>query len=246
MNTDSGNRLRVWAVVPAAGLGQRMGGEMPKQYLPLMGLPVITQTLMRLSRLPALEAIVIALHAEDRWWPQTPKPESPPLITVNGGATRCQSVYNGLLALASRADEHDWILVHDAARPCVRVADIELLLSMLVKHNAGGLLASKITDTVKRDGGNEPPSVFETVDRSRLWRALTPQVFRYGVLREALQRAVEAVEAGDTVTDEAQAVERLGQRPLLVEGSADNIKITHPHDLPLAEFYLRQQAAADR
>lgn len=242
MNTDSGNRLRVWAVVPAAGLGQRMGGETPKQYLPLMGLPVITQTLMRLSRLAALEAIVVALHAEDRRWPQIPKPESPPLITVNGGDTRCQSVYNGLLALAGRAEEHDWILVHDAARPCVRVADIELLLSMLVKHDAGGLLAAKITDTVKRDGGNEPPFVFETVDRSRLWRALTPQVFRYGVLRVALQRAVEA---GDTVTDEAQAVERLGQRPLLVEGSADNIKITHPQDLPLAEFYLRQQAAAD-
>lgn len=242
MSTDSGNRLRVWAVVPAAGLGQRMGGETPKQYLPLMGLPVITQTLMRLSRLAALEAIVVALHAEDRRWPQIPKPESPPLITVNGGDTRCQSVYNGLLALAGRAEEHDWILVHDAARPCVRVADIELLLSMLVKHDAGGLLAAKITDTVKRDDGNEPPSVFETVDRSRLWRALTPQVFRYGLLCEALQRAVEA---GDTVTDEARAVERLGLRPLLVEGSADNIKITHPQDLPLAEFYLRQQAAAD-
>lgn len=240
MNTDPGNPLRLWAVVPAAGLGQRMGGETPKQYLPLMGLPVITQTLMRLSRLPALEAIVVALHAEDRRWPQIAKPESPPLITVNGGDTRCQSVYNGLLALAGRADEHDWILVHDAARPCVRVADIELLLSTLVKHDVGGLLASKITDTVKRDGGNEIPSAVETVDRSRLWRALTPQVFRYGILREALKRAIEA---GGTVTDEAQAVEYLGQRPLLVEGGADNIKITHPQDLPLAEFYLRQQAA---
>lgn len=220
-----------------------MGGDSPKQYLTVMGLPVITQTLTRLSGLQALQAIVVALHPEDRLWPQVPKPERPPIITVTGGEARCQSVYNGLLALAGRAGEKDWILVHDAARPCVRVADIELLLSAVDKQDAGGLLASRITDTVKRDNGNGIPSIVETVDRSRLWRALTPQVFRYGVLRRAMQGAIEA---GEPVTDEAQAVERLGQRPLLVEGSGDNIKITHSQDLQLAEFYLRQQTAANR
>lgn len=234
----------VWAVVPAAGLGRRMGGECPKQYLPLMGMPVIAHTLERLSRLPGLQAIVVALHPEDGRWADTPKPERSPVITVFGGRERCHSVYNGLLALADRADERDWVLVHDAARPCVRIDDVELLLAAVHAQGAGGLLASRITDTVKRGGeGNGTESrVVETVDRSSLWRALTPQVFRYGTLRQALRQVIDN---GEQVTDEAQAVERLGQRPLLVEGAADNIKITHPQDLKLAEFYLRQQTAAN-
>lgn len=244
MNTDFENgKSSIWAVVPAAGQGRRMGSESPKQYLPLMGQPVITQTLTRLSRLPALQAIVVALHPNDLLWAQTPKPEQPPVITVTGGEERCQSVYNGLLALADHADEHDWILVHDAARPCVRIADIELLLAAVNEQGVGGLLASRITDTIKRgDVDNETPSVVETLDRSCLWRALTPQVFRYGLLRQALQRVIEK---GEQVTDEAQAIERAGQRPLLVAGNADNIKITHSQDLRLAEYYLRQQTAAD-
>lgn len=239
---------RVWAVVPAAGLGRRMGGEFPKQYLPLMGLPVITQTLTRLSRLPGLQAIAVALHPQDRQWAKIPKPDRPSVITVAGGEERCRSVYNGMLALADFAGDQDWVLVHDAARPCVRVADIELLLAAAAKQGVGGLLASRITDTVKRgdagdgSGNDMRPSIVETVDRGCLWRALTPQVFRYGMLRQALQYVIEK---GEQVTDEAQAVERMGQRPLLVEGNADNIKITHPQDLQIAEFYLRQQTAAN-
>lgn len=221
-----------------------MGGECPKQYLPLMEQPVITHTLTRLSGLSGLQAIAVALHPEDRQWANTPKPDRPSIITVTGGEERCQSVYNGLLALAGRVGEGDWILVHDAARPCVRVADIELLLATVNEQQGnGGLLASRITDTVKRgDAGKSSTSVVETVDRGCLWRALTPQVFRYDVLRQALERAIEN---GEPVTDEAQAVERMGLRPLLVEGNADNIKITHPQDLPIAEFYLRRQTAAN-
>ncbi|HEX7028590.1 MAG TPA: 2-C-methyl-D-erythritol 4-phosphate cytidylyltransferase [Gammaproteobacteria bacterium] len=234
------NPFRVWAVVPAAGLGRRMGGECPKQYLPLLGVPVIAQTLLRLSPLVGLQAIVVALHAEDRHWESTPKPDFPSIITVPGGDERCQSVYNGLLALNGRADNRDWVLVHDAARPCVRITDMELLLATVKEQDVGGLLATRITDTVKRGDGDVVASVIETVDRSGLWRALTPQVFRYGILRQALRNVIDS---GDPVTDEAQAVERLGQRPLLVEGSADNIKITHPQDLRIAEFYLRQQTA---
>lgn len=238
MHTESVNTSRVWAVVPAAGLGRRMGGECPKQYLPLLGKPVIVQTLTRLSQLENLQAIVVALQSEDHYWENISKPAGPSIITVNGGEERCQSVYNGLLALDELADDRDWILVHDAARPCVRVTDIKLLLNTVQEQGTGGLLASRIMDTVKRGDDNAPASIVETVDRNRLWRALTPQVFRYGVLRQALRRAIDD---GKPVTDEAQAVERMGQRPLLVEGSADNIKITHPHDLQIAEFYLRQQ-----
>lgn len=217
-----------------------MGGECPKQYLPLLGMPVIAQTLARLSQLPALQAIVVALHAEDRYWANTPKPDCPSIITVNGGEQRCHSVYNGLLALADQAYDLDWVLVHDAARPCVRVADIESLLTAVNEQGIGGLLATRITDTVKRGDDGFPASVVETIDRNCLWRAFTPQVFRYGVLRLALKSAIDS---GEPVTDEAHAVERMGQRPLLVEGGADNIKITHPQDLRIAEFYLRQQAA---
>lgn len=226
--------MTLWCVVPAAGRGLRVGGDVPKQYLPLAGRTVIQCTLDRLSRLPAL-AIVVPLAADDERAPALSYREPSLLRFVAGGAERADSVLAGLDAIASQAAEDDWVLVHDVARPCVRLADIEMLLATLADHPVGGLLANRVRDTMKRGAGD---CVRETVPRDDLWHALTPQVFRYGLLRHALRSAVDA---GETVTDEAQAIERLGESPLLVEGARDNLKITYPEDLQLAEAFLRLQ-----
>ncbi len=155
-------------------------------------------------------------------------------MRVNGGAERCHSVLNGLQALRQQAQPNDWVLVHDAARPCVRQADIEKLMTQLAEHPVGGLLAVPVRDTMKRaDTGRE---IVETVNRDGLWHALTPQMFRLETLFNALQNVSNR---GELVTDEAQAIEKTGQRPVLIEGHADNIKITHPQDLSLAEMYLQ-------
>ncbi len=224
---------RVWAVVPAAGSGRRMGSERPKQYLPLGTQPVLAHTLERLLGHPAVTAVVVALRAEDPYWPQLPLADDPRIRAVTGGAERMHSVWAGLDALAGEAAAEDWVLVHDAARPCLRRSDLDRLFAALAEDPVGGLLALPMADTVKR--ADASGRVQETVDRSTLWRALTPQMFRYGLLRRALAAAMEA---GVLVTDEAQAVERLGQRPRLVQGHADNIKITHPGDLALAALFL--------
>ena len=230
------NDTKIWAVVPAAGIGQRMASELPKQYLPLAGKRVIEHALERIASVEGVQSVVVALQDNDHIWQTVNLPQGVEVVTATGGEQRCHSVYNGLLDLHGLAHDEDWVLVHDAARPCVRVDDIEKLLNVIQGHRVGGLLALKITDTVKR--GDDSARAIETVDRSRLWRALTPQVFRYGLLREALR---EVIDNGEAVTDEAQAVERLGYQPLLVEGSADNLKITTPLDMAIAALYLQQQ-----
>ncbi len=227
---------RRWVIVPAAGIGKRMSSERPKQYLELAGMPVLSHVLHRFARLPEVAALVVALHPEDRYWDSLVKPMHLKLQTVAGGAERCHSVYNALTALAGQADDQDWVLVHDAARPCVRIADVLRLLQDIAQHPAGGLLGLQVTDTVKR---MDETWVEATLDRSGLWRAQTPQVFRYGLLKAALARVLKQ---GLTVTDESQAMELAGHRPLLVAGSADNIKITNMQDMKLAEFYLQLQA----
>lgn len=226
-----------WVVVPAAGSGRRMELDTPKQYLPLAGRTVLGVTLERLVRGIRPRAVVVALGAADERWETIDKPAGE-ILAVAGGEARCHSVMNALEALKDRAGADDWVWVHDAARPCVRVEDLERLAAAVAGHPVGGLLALKMTDTVKQA---DEDGVAATVDRSRLWRALTPQVFRYGLLREALRRANEA---GRQVTDEAQAMELAGCKPRLVEGSADNIKITAPGDLEIAEVYLARQADA--
>lgn len=227
--------MRLWGVVPAAGKGLRVGGDLPKQYLPLAGQTVIQHTLNRLSKLP-IEAIVVPVAAGDERACALEYREPALLRFVTGGAERADSVLAGLDAVAAQAMDDDWVLVHDVARPCVRLADIELLLARIATHPAGGLLANRVRDTMKRGHGDE---VAATVPRDDLWHALTPQVFRFGLLRRAL---LEAKAGGVVVTDEAQAVERLGERPLLVEGARDNLKITWPEDLQMAEAFLRLQA----
>jgi 2-C-methyl-D-erythritol 4-phosphate cytidylyltransferase len=229
--------MRLWCVVPAAGKGLRAGGDLPKQYLPLAGQTVIQHTLNRLGRLP-VEAIIVPVAADDHC-ARTLSYQQPSLLRfVSGGAERADSVLAGLEAIAAQVMEDDWVLVHDVARPCVRLADIEHLLAQVAAHPAGGLLANRVRDTMKRGHGDE---VATTVARDDLWHALTPQVFRFGLLHSAL---LEAKARGLAVTDEAQAVEYLGEHPLLVEGARDNLKITWPEDLQMAEAFLRLQAEA--
>lgn len=230
---------RFWAVVPAAGAGSRMGSTQPKQYLPLAGRPVLDHTLARLRAEPRIGAVVVALAPDDRDWPSLDAASLSggiPVHTVAGGTERCHSVLNALERLAGLANEADWVLVHDAARPCLRREDLGKLMDDLADHPVGGLLGLPVSDTLKRC--REDGDVVGTVDRAGLWRALTPQMFRLGVLRQALRTALAE---GVLVTDEAAAMERAGWTPRMVHGHGDNIKITHPQDLALAELYLRQQ-----
>jgi 2-C-methyl-D-erythritol 4-phosphate cytidylyltransferase len=215
-----------------------MGAEVPKQYLPLAGRPVIDHTIERVLLHPRIDGVYIALGVQDGWWPDTEFAGHPDLVRVDGGVERCHSVLNALRALCVRAADDDWVLVHDAARPCVRRADITRLVDGLADHPVGGLLGVPVRDTMKRSDAEG--AVLETVSRERLWHAFTPQMFRVATLREALAGALAA---GMLVTDEASAMEWAGHRPLMVEGAADNLKITRPEDLALAEFFLARQHA---
>ncbi len=228
-----------WAVLPAAGVGRRMGATMPKQYLPLAGRRVIDHSLTPLLAEPRIRGVVVALDPQDALWPSTSFAGDGRLQRVAGGAERCHSVLNALDALSERARADDWVLVHDAARPCLRDADLANLIDTLRDDPVGGILAMPVRDTMKE--ADAAGRIGHTLARERLWHALTPQMFRLGLLREALQSAIAA---GKLVTDDASAVELVGRAPRLVEGHADNIKITRPEDLPLAELYLTQQGRA--
>jgi len=259
---------RVWAIVPAAGRGARFAastegsspkqgssseqGSSPKQYAPLLGATVLEWSLRALLAEPRVHAVMVALAADDAHWPGiAARLASPKQRTTIGGANRQDTVANGLDALAAQAAADDWILVHDAARPCLSAADLSALLDAVGVENAvdgagtgaaqpamgaairdGAVLAAPIVDTVKRELGDH----VATVDRQGLWRALTPQVFAFAQLRHALR---EAKLAGVEVTDEAQAVERMGLRPTLVQGSPFNVKVTRPQDLATAAHVLK-------
>jgi 2-C-methyl-D-erythritol 4-phosphate cytidylyltransferase len=228
---------RFWAVIPAAGKGSRMGAAGPKQYLSLQDKTVLEHTLSRIVGHPRITATVVAIAAADQQWPRIAAEFDESLLVVaQGGAERCHSVLNGLSALAGRAAADDWVLVHDAARPCLRREDLDRLIEQLQDHPVGGLLGIPVTDTMKRS--DEHGNVIETVRRDGLWRALTPQMFRYEMLSRALAAALDR---DALVTDEAAAMEMSGHAPRMVEGHADNIKITLPQDLILANMYLQQQ-----
>jgi len=213
-----------------------MGASVPKQYLDLAGRPVIEWSLGLFLDHPQISGVSVALDPEDRFWPRTAFADHPRVRRVDGGTERCHSVLNALDLLAQAADAADWVLVHDAARPCLRRDDLDRLLAALPGHPVGGLLGVPVRDTMKQAtaGG----TIGRTVPRDALWHAFTPQAFRLGLLRRALRTALDR---NHLVTDDAAAVELLGLEPRLVEGHADNIKITRPEDLPLADFYLRQQ-----
>lgn len=218
--------------MPAAGVGRRFGAERPKQYAPLCGRTVIEWALALFLTDPRCAGAVVALAQDDPFWAAI----APPTVLVAaGGQERSHSVRKALAALADRANRDDWVLVHDAARPCLPGEDLDRLLSELAAHPVGGLLATPAADTLKRaDASRE---VQQTVDRAGLWRALTPQMFRYGRLCEALDRAHAAHRVP---TDEAQAIEWLGDRPKLVEGAAANLKITSAADLAIAAALLKE------
>jgi 2-C-methyl-D-erythritol 4-phosphate cytidylyltransferase len=225
-----------WLVVPAAGGGRRFGGDVPKQYLPLAGRSLIEWALAPFLGDDRCNGIVVALAPEDPWFAGLSLSRHPRLTTVPGGKERSDSVRLALRALP--AADADRVLVHDAARPCVSPAEINALLDAS-PDEIGAVLAVPVADTLKRSDGRD--HVGDTVDRAALWRALTPQMFRVGVLRAALDQASKA---GRVPTDESQAVEWLGHRPLLVRGNPRNIKVTQPGDLALAEFMLSRGSAA--
>ncbi len=226
-----------WAVIPAAGSGRRMGGDRPKQYLPLAGKTVIEHVIDRFVTHTAIRGIVVALADGDPWHARLARDGEVPVMTVPGGAERHLSVLNALHRLHALAKPDDWVLVHDAARPCLRAADIDRLIEELRDHPVGGLLGLPVADTLKRV--DQAREVIATLSRDNIWCASTPQMFRHGELTAAIERAVrEQV----TVTDEAAAIERTARMPRMVMGSPDNIKITRPADLALAEQFLRHQA----
>ena len=232
-------RVQHWAIIPAGGRGQRMGGLIAKQHLPLAGDTVLGHSLAPFLAHPDIDGIVLVLPADD---PRAKvEPAAKPLLTTAGGQQRCHSVFNGLKLLCERLQFDDWILVHDAARPCLRPADLDRLLSTLARDPIGGLLAVPVRDTLKRGGTDD--RVSETVPRAGLWQAQTPQMFRFGVLWNALEALLSR---GLTVTDEAAAIEAQGGRPVLVPGHPSNLKITHPEDLELARLLLDTATRYDR
>ena len=222
--------LTFTVVVPAAGIGSRMGASCPKQYLPLAGKFLIEHTLERLLAHPRIERLVVALAADDDFFQTLPVASHPRLMTTTGGCERADSVLNGLSLV-----ESEWVLVHDAARPCITHQDIDRLIHAGLAGD-GAILGSRVRDTMKRS--DAAGYIQKTVDRDQLWHALTPQFFRTGLLRDAIQQGQSQ---GLPITDEASAMELAGWRPLMVEGRADNIKVTRPEDLALAALFLSQQ-----
>jgi 2-C-methyl-D-erythritol 4-phosphate cytidylyltransferase len=229
--------MSCYALVPAAGGGSRMSAVRPKQYLPLAGRPLLYHALATLCAVPAIAEVYVVLAPDDSYWQDADYAELAPKLRVLrcGGATRALSVVNGLRAMVGALAADDWLLVHDGARACLTVAHVETLIDEVADDPVGGLLAVPVADTLKRD---ERGRIAATVARENLWQAQTPQMFRYGLLRDALEFA-------PAVTDEAGAIEALGLHPKLVAGDTTNFKITYPLDLSLAEAILQHRGHRD-
>ncbi|WP_250654759.1 2-C-methyl-D-erythritol 4-phosphate cytidylyltransferase [Alkalimarinus coralli] len=236
---DSAPKRKYWVIVPAAGVGSRMMADRPKQYLPLAGKTVIEHTLNKLLTCKQFDTLLVGLSPEDCYWDALPVSRNDRIIRYDGGRERVDTVLNGLYAILGKAEPDDWVLVHDVARPCVTIEDIDRLIRQLNDSETGGILGVPVADTVKRV---ERGCIVDTVDRSCLWRAYTPQMFRYQTLLNALEKGLKE---GLQITDEASAIEALGVAPEMVLGSAENIKITQPGDLELAEIYLSRENKTD-
>jgi len=228
------SQKKYYAIVPAAGVGKRMQADKPKQYLPLMDKTVIEHTLSRLLKATVFTTIAVAISEDDPYWETLAVATHVKVIRAQGGKERADSVLSALSALENQANDNDWVLVHDAARPCITSEDITYLIDSLNNEPFGGILALPSHDTLKQVKGN---TIQNTLNRKSVWRALTPQMFRFGVLK----RALEQTTGNPAITDEASAIELIGGKIKIVEGRADNIKITRPEDLALAEFYLENQ-----
>lgn len=228
---------KVFALVPAAGHGTRIGDPVPKQYLPVAGQPMMYHSIRALAAVSRIERIFVILSPMDRHWANHDWSRvAARLETIpGGGAHRPETVLNALRALDGRVAKDDWILVHDAARPCIETELVEQFLDEMGDDPIGGLLAMPVADTLKR--AEDGQRVVETVSRTHLWRAQTPQMFRYDLLRRGLERKPDA-------TDESQAVEALGHAPRLVEGENSNVKVTFAEDLEIAEMILLRRAQA--
>lgn len=231
----------IWAVVPAAGRGVRFGGDIPKQYLEAAGQPLIAHALGALLAHPRVAGAMVALAADDPRWPGWTELHGKPVLRCIGGTERADSVLAALQALPRDAGDDALVLVHDAARPNLHRADLDRLIEAAVAHHDGAILAAPVHDTLKRAG--DDARIEATEPRARLWRALTPQAFRHAALAAALRQARTD---GVVVTDEAMAMERAGARPRLVEGREDNLKVTTPADLALAEFLLSYPSQSPR
>ncbi len=234
--------IKIWAIVPAAGIGSRMQSEKPKQYLPLLDQTLIEVTLKKILQLEALEGIVLPLHADDTFWSATSLYKHPKIHCIDGGTERCDSVLAGLKYCQLQANNLDaWVLVHDAARPCVTLEKIERLITAASTERDcdGAILAVPCADTVKRVNGH---SITHTEDRSQLWLAHTPQLFPLSTLLSALEKALTT---GKPITDEASAIEASGGKVKVVQDRRDNIKVTVPEDLLWAETVLKQQGFSE-
>ncbi|MGC9403022.1 2-C-methyl-D-erythritol 4-phosphate cytidylyltransferase [Vibrio genomosp. F10] len=220
------------AIVPAAGVGSRMKVDRPKQYLTINDTAILEHTVLKLLSHPKIDTVVVSVTDGDPYFSSLSIANQSNVIRVSGGKERADSVLSALEYL-NQENVSEWVLVHDAARPCVQLKDIDRLIETALAHEVGAILACPVRDTMKRSDSTN--NIDSTVERNNLWHALTPQMFRTSSLYHALN---DALKAEATITDEASAMERLGLAPALVHGRSDNIKITQPEDLSLAEFYL--------
>jgi 2-C-methyl-D-erythritol 4-phosphate cytidylyltransferase len=227
------NSARYWVVIPAAGVGARMGVDKPKQYISVNAKTIIEHTIDCFINREEIVNIVVVISKADEYWPTLSISKHEKVIAAPGGDERYQSVFNGLTALKDKADENDWVMVHDAARPCLNQSAIDRLMINLRSHDVGGILALPCRDTMKR--ANETGEIEETVERESLWHAQTPQMFKYGKLLHAIEKALNE---NVVVTDESMAMELCGYKPMLVQGHQENIKITHKDDIQHLELYL--------
>ena len=232
---------RVHALIPAAGRGKRYGGDVLKQYLPVCGKAVLAHAIRAFQFHPMIDGITVIVAADDKMFSSAVGNLANTVETVAGGDTRAESVRNGLEFIANKYPAADWVLIHDAARPCLAPESLDRLLEVGMKSDDGAILALPVADTLKRSGENS--EIAETIDRHDIWAAQTPQLFRLDALIQAID---EAQQAGVELTDEASAMEFTGAKPKLVMGSSANIKITHPSDLAIAEALLDRNHSRTR
>jgi len=224
---------KIIAVVPAAGIGSRMQADLPKQYIKIQNFTILEHTLITLLLHPNIVQIIVSLNRKDNYFHKLPISSDIRIISVIGGEKRIHSVLSGLIVIKSV----DWVIIHDAVRPCLNYKDLEKLISVIKKNPAGALLARPVSDTIKYSNMTKE-KVLHTINRENLWHALTPQVFQVNILKYCLQKIIKDK---ISITDEASALEYCGYNPLLVLGSSRNIKITFPDDLLLARFYLENR-----
>jgi 2-C-methyl-D-erythritol 4-phosphate cytidylyltransferase len=227
---------KCWAVVPAAGVGERVGSSIPKQYLQIEGKTILEHAINPFIRNSRIAGITVALNPQDTHFSTLGlKSSSGKIHSVIGGVTRAHSVLNALDSIEAQLDKDDFILVHDAARPCLTMGDLDRLIDVCIRHEVGGVIGSRVTDTIKQVDNN---NIINTLDRENIWRAYTPQMFKFGVLQSAIQKAFKDNVA---ITDEASALEYVGYKPRMVEGDSRNIKVTTAEDLSLAIIFLQKE-----